>query len=296
MAFAITGEMKKIAIVTDSNSGMTQKQGAELGVFVLPMPFSINDETFFEDITLSTDEFYDKMKDNATIVTSQPSPEEVTQLWKKILKDYESIVHIPMSSALSGSCQTAIMLAEEFGGSVQVVNNQRISLTQRQSVLDARVLASKGKSSLEIKQYLEDDKYNSSIYIMLDTLYYLKKGGRITPAAATLGTILKLKPVLQIQGEKLDAFAKARTSAQGKSIMISAIKKDMQKRFNAVTGSEVYIHIAHSHNLEAALILKEELQQLYPQNEIYVDELSLSVACHIGPGSLAIACTKKLNC
>ena len=288
--------MNKIAIVTDSNSGMTQKQGNELGVFVLPMPFSINDETFFEDITLSTDEFYQKLKDDATIVTSQPSPVDVTQLWEKILKDYESIVHIPMSSSLSGSCQTAIMLAEEFDGRVQVVNNQRISVTQRQSVLDALELISQGKTAEEIKLCLEENKYNSTIYIMLDTLYYLKKGGRITPAAAALGTILKLKPVLQIQGDKLDAFAKARTTAQGKTIMLTAIKNDLQKRFHGADGNDVHLHIAHSQNLEAALALKEELQQLYPQNEIYVDDLSLSVACHIGPGSLAIACTKNLNC
>ena len=213
---------KKIAIATDSNSGITQAQAKELGIFVLPMPFMINEETFYEDITLDQEGFYEKLESGADVVTSQPSPESVLNLWKEILENYDEIVHIPMSSGLSGSCQSAMMLAEDFDGKVQVVNNQRISVTQRQSALDALMLAERGLDAVEIKDALEADKFNSSIYIMLDTLYYLKKGGRITPAAAAIGTLLKLKPVLQIQGEKLDAFAKARTSGQGKSIMHSS--------------------------------------------------------------------------
>ena len=217
---------KKIAIVTDSNSGITQAEAAELGVAVLPMPFMINEETFFEDITLGQEEFYERLESGADVVTSQPSPEAVMDLWKETLKEYDEIVHIPMSSGLSGSCQSAVMLAEDFDGKVQVVNNQRISVTQRQSVMDAKLLAERGMDAAEIKEFLENDKFNSSIYIMLDTLYYLKKGGRITPAAAAIGTILRLKPVLTIQGDKLDAYAKARTANQGKSIMTSAIRKD----------------------------------------------------------------------
>lgn len=288
--------MTKVAIVTDSNSGITQSQAKEMGIFVLPMPFMINEETFFEDIDLTQDQFYERLEDGANIGTSQPSPESVLNLWNEILESYDEIVHIPMSSGLSGSCQSAIMLSADFDGKVQVVNNQRISVTQRQSVLDAMELAARGKDAAEIKQILEEDKFNSSIYIMLDTLYYLKKGGRITPAAAALGTILKLKPVLTIQGEKLDAFAKARTTNQGKSIMTNAIKNDIINRFGGLTEEKgIWLEIAHSHNEEAALQLKEELLETFPGYDIHIDPLSLSVACHIGPGALAIACCKKLK-
>lgn len=223
--------MGKVAVVTDSNSGITQAQGTELGIFVLPMPFMIDEEQFFEDVNLTQEQFYEKLEAGANVVTSQPSPEAVMNLWKEILTDYDEIVHIPMSSGLSGSCQSAMMLSEEFDGRVQVVNNQRISVTQKQSCMDALMLAGQGRNAAEIREILENDKFNSSIYIMLDTLFYLKKGGRITPAAAAIGTLLKLKPVLQIQGEKLDAFAKARTTGQGKALMVNAIRTDMENRF-----------------------------------------------------------------
>ena len=288
--------MSKVAIITDSNSGITQSEAREMGVFVLPMPFMINEQTFFEDIDLSQAEFYEKLATGADISTSQPSPEAVMNLWDEVLKDYDEIVHIPMSSGLSGSCQSAMMLAQDYEGRVQVVNNQRISVTQRQSCLDAKLLAAKGMSAKEIKDFLETDKFNSSIYIMLDTLYYLKKGGRITPAAAAIGTLLKLKPVLQIQGEKLDAFAKARTTNQGKSIMINAIKADIENRFGGDTEDKhIWLQIAHSDNEEAALAFKEEILEVFPGYDIYIAPLSLSVACHIGPGSIAFACCKKIN-
>lgn len=288
--------MSKVAIITDSNSGITQSQGKELGIFVLPMPFFINEETFYEDINLTQEQFYEKLRGGADIHTSQPSPESVMQLWDEVLKDYDEIVHIPMSSGLSGSCQSAIMLAQDYEGKVQVVNNQRISVTQRQSALDARLLASRGMSALEIKDFLEGDKFNSSIYIMLDTLYYLKKGGRITPAAAALGTLLKLKPVLQIQGEKLDAFAKARTTNQGKSIMISAIRKDIENRFGGLSEDKhIWLQIAHTANEEAARAYREEILEQFPGYDIHIDPLSLSVACHIGPGALAFACCRKIE-
>lgn len=287
--------MAKIGIVTDSNSGITQAQAKELGISVVPMPFMIEGETYYEEITLSRDDFYKKLAENADISTSQPSPDSIIQLWDKLLNFYDELVHIPMSSGLSGSCQTAMMLAQDYDGKVQVVNNQRISVTQRQSVLDAIALAKEGKSSKEIKERLEADKFNSSIYIMIDTLHYLKKGGRITPAAAALGTLLRLKPVLQIQGEKLDAFAKARTISQAKSIMMNAIKNDIENRFGGVSKeNQIYLEIAHTQNEEAANLLKEELQAVFPDYPIYIDHLSLSVSCHIGPGSLAIACCKKL--
>lgn len=288
--------MSKIVVVTDSNSGISQAQAKELGVRVLPMPFMIEGETYYEEITLSREEFYQRLSDNAEISTSQPSPDSVITLWDELLKEYDEIVHIPMSSGLSGSCQTAMMLSQDYDGKVQVVNNQRISVTQRQSVLDALELIKAGKSASEIKDILEENKFNSSIYIMIDTLYYLKKGGRITPAAAALGTLLRLKPVLQIQGEKLDAFAKARTVNQAKTIMINAIKSDIEKRFGGISAdNEIYLSIAHTENEEAAKILKEELQQVFPNYNIYIDHLSLSVSCHIGPGALAIACSKKID-
>ncbi|MBO5291699.1 MAG: DegV family protein [Lachnospiraceae bacterium] len=288
--------MAKIAIITDSNSGITQEQAKEMGISVLPMPFMINGETFFEDITLGRQEFFKRLAEGADISTSQPSPESVTSLWDRLLQEHDEVVHIPMSSGLSGSCQTAMMLAQDYEGRVQVVNNQRISVTQRQSVQDALALAGAGKSAAEIKDILEADKFHSSIYIMLDTLYYLKKGGRITPAAAALGTILRLKPVLQIQGEKLDAFAKARTVSQAKSIMINAIKNDITGRFGcSLEKPGVRLQVAHTENEEAASILEAELKEAFPGHEIYTDHLSLSIACHIGPGSLAVACTKILD-
>lgn len=288
--------MSRIAVITDSNSGITQAQAKEMGIYVVPMPFMINEETYFEDINLTQEEFYKKLIDGADICTSQPSPESVMDLWTKALEEYDEVVHIPMSSGLSGSCQSAMMLAREpeFEGKVHVVNNQRISVTQRQSVLDAMKLAEMGKSGAEIKEYLEEDKFNSSIYIMLDTLYYLKKGGRITPAAAALGTLLRLKPVLQIQGEKLDAFAKARTSGQGKTIMMNALKSDIENRFGG-NNDDIWFQMAYTGDKEAANAFKAEVQEAFPGCEIYMDPLSLSVACHIGPGAMAVACCKKAD-
>lgn len=290
---------KKIAVVTDSNSGITQEQAKEAlnqgrSLYVLPMPFMINEETFYEDITLTQEQFYEQLAKGADVITSQPTPDSVMQLWDKLLEEYDEIVHIPMSSGLSGSCQSALMLAEDYDGKVQVVNNQRISITQRQSALDALALIDRGMDAAEVKQFLEADKFNSSIYIMLDTLYYLKKGGRITPAAAALGTILKLKPVLQIQGEKLDAFAKARTVSQGKSMMINAIRNDMEKRFGGVNNDRIWLQMAYTYDLQAANQFKEEVQQAFPGFDIHMDPLSLSVACHIGPGALAVACCVKI--
>ena len=287
--------MSKIAIVTDSNSGITQAEGARRGIHVLPMPFMIDEVTYYEDIDLTQEQFYEKLKSGANIATSQPSPDSVTSLWDKLLQEYDEIVHIPMSSGLSGSCQSAMAFAADYDGRVQVVNNQRISVTQRQSALDALQLAAAGKDAAQIKEFLENDKFNSSIYIMLDTLYYLKKGGRITPAAAALGTLLKLKPVLQIQGEKLDAFAKARTVKQAKSIMIEAMKNDFANRFNDPNGEHMYLEMAYTHDLEAAENFKKEVQEAFPGMEIRMDPLSLSISCHIGPGALAIAASKKLE-
>lgn len=285
--------------MTDSNSGITQKEAAGLGISVLPMPFMINDTTYFEDINLTQDRFYEFLENDAVVSTSQPSPDSLIHIFHKLLAEYDEVVHIPMSSGLSGSCQTACMLAQEpeFAGKVFVVNNQRISVTQTQSVLDAMELAKKGYEGAQIKKILEEDKFNSSIYIMLDTLFYLKKGGRITPAAAALGTLLKLKPVLQIQGEKLDAFAKARTKSAGKSMMLQAIKNDIENRFGGFDESakeRVTLHIAYTKDAEEAELWKQEVMEAFPGFRLKMAPLSLSVACHIGPGALALACTRNL--
>ena len=284
--------MSKVAIMTDSNSGITQKEANQLGVHVLPMPFLMGDETYYEDINLTQRGFYEKLEGGCSISTSQPSPEAVLNLFKELLKEYDEVVHLPMSSGLSGSCQTAHMLSLDFDGRVQVIDNQRISVTLKQSILEAKALAEAGKSASEIKEILENDKFNSSIYIMVDTLEYLKKGGRITPAVAALGTILRIKPILTIQGEKLDSFAKARTASQGKNIMLNAIKNDIDTRFGG--DKNVRIMIAYTKDEEAALQWKEEVQKAFPSHEIEMAPLSLSVACHIGPGALAVACTKIL--
>ncbi|MDO5344121.1 MAG: DegV family protein [Lachnospiraceae bacterium] len=287
--------MGKIAIVTDSNSGITQKQAEELGIYVIPMPFYIDGELYLEDITLTQEEFYHKLEHDAEISTSMPALGDVMDLWNKLLKEYDEIVHIPMSSGLSGSYATAATLAEDFDGKVQVVNNQRISVTQRQSALDAQKLAEQGWDAKKIKEYLEATKFDSTIYITLETLKYLKKGGRITPAAAALGSLLKLKPVLQIQGEKLDAYAKCRTLKAAKATMLDAIATDLKERFHKEDKPEdTWIAIAYTKDIEAANLWKEEVQKAYPNNEIVMCPLSLSVSCHIGPGAIAVTCTKKL--
>ncbi|MGN1320721.1 MAG: DegV family protein [Acutalibacteraceae bacterium] len=284
--------MIKVAIATDSNSGITQAKAKELGISVIPMPFYIDEELYFEDITLTQRQFYEKLQSDCAITTSQPSPANVTDLWDKLLEKYDEVVYIPMSSGLSNSCETALMLAQEYDGKVFVVNNQRISVTQKQSVLDAIELANNGKSGKEIKDILEDMKLESSIYITVDTLKYLKQGGRITPAAAAIGTILNIKPVLQIQGEKLDSFAKARGFNQAKKIMLDAVENDIKERFG---GHKVHLQAAYTCSEEEALAWKQEIEARFTGYEIDLDKLSLSVACHIGPGSIAITCTKALG-
>ena len=287
--------MSKIAIVTDSNSGITQKEGKELGISVIPMPFYINEELYFEDITLTQEEFYQKLDEDADIKTSQPAPGDVLDLWEKLLEDHDEIVHIAMSSGLSSSCATAAMLADDYDGKVQVVDNQRISVTQRQSVEDAMKLAEEGKSAKEIKDILEADKLDSGIFIMVDTLKYLKKGGRVTSAGAAIGTVLGIKPVLQIHGEKLDAFAKTRGVKQAKKKMIAAVRKELEERFpDGDFAKHAYLQSAYTKDKEAALKWKEELMAEFPEMEFHQDPLSLSVACHIGAGALAVAWTHKI--
>lgn len=287
----------KIAVVTDSNSGITQAQAKEMGITVLPMPFMIDGETYYEDITLTQEQFYQRLKDNSDISTSQPTPDSIMKLWDELLKEYDQIVHIPMSAGLSGSCATAMMLAgeDEYEGNVFVVDNHRISVTQYQSVKDAMMLADMGMDGAQIKKRLEETVADSVIFVTVDTLKYLKKGGRITPAAAALGTLLRIKPVLIILGEKLDSFAKARTMKQAKTLMMNAIQKELDERLHDSECKDCHLAIAHSDNEEAALEFKKKVEERFPDADIYLAPLSLSIACHIGPGSLALTATRKME-
>jgi len=286
--------MSKVAILTDSNSGITQAEAKELGVYVIPMPFYINEQLYYEDIDLTQEQFYEKLTQGGEITTSMPITGNLIDLWDKLLEDYDQVVYIPMSSGLSSSCATAQMLSEDYDGRVVVVDNQRISVTQKLSALEAKKLADMGKTAEEIRDALMEIKAASTIYITVDTLEYLKKGGRLTPAVAAIGSLLKIKPVLSIYGEKLDKYAMARTMKQAKSIMIDALKKDMQNVLHTDNLDDVIISIAHTQNQEAAEKFREELLAEFPGKEIWIDPLSLSVSCHIGPGALACTVTKKL--
>ena len=288
----------KTAIVTDSNSGITQKEAKELGITVVPMPALIDGDVYYEDLTLTQSQFYEKLEGDAQVSTSQPNPIDVGEIWDKVLTEYDEIVYVPMSSGLSETCHTLQHFAEteeRFKDKVFVVDNQRISITQRQSVMDGLKLAKEGKSGKEIAKWLMDTKMQSSIYIMVGTLKYLKKGGRLTPAVAAIGTLLKIKPVLQIQGFKLDQFAKVRKLADAKITMINALKNDLQTRFKELADAgKMTISVAHTNNFEEAEKFKEELSEQFPNIEFtFVDPLSLSVSCHIGPGALACACAIK---
>lgn len=287
--------MSKVAILTDSNSGITQEEAEQAGIYVFPTPVYINDEVFYEGVDLTTDQFFARQAEGAEIKTSMPVVGDVIDKWESLLEEYDEVVYIPLSSGLSSSCETAIMLAEDYDGKVQVVNNQRISVTMKLSVYDAKKLADAGRSATEIKEILEAMKFESTIYIMVDTLEYLKKGGRITPAAAAIGSLLKIKPVLQIRGEKLDSFAKARTVKQAKQIMMDAIAKDMDEVLHDPTGENTIIAMAHTQNEEEIAKFKAEVEERFPGHDIFVDPLSLVVSSHIGPGALAVTCTKKLT-
>ena len=287
--------MSKIAVVTDSNSGITQAEAKKMGVWVIPTPFFVNGKLRLEDVDLSHEQFFELLEEGAEVSTSQPAPGDVTDLWEELLKDHDEIVHIPISSGLSTSCEMATAIARDYDGKVQVVNNQRVSITQKRSVEDALFLASQGFSAAQIRERLEEEKSNNSIYLELETLKYLKKGGRITPAAAALGTLLNLKPVLQIQGDKLDAYAKARGKQKAKKIMIEAVREDMRKRFaSCVEDGSLRIDAAYAGNPEEAKEWLAMLQTEFPEYEIRMDALSLSVSCHVGSGILAIGCSKKI--
>ena len=282
--------MKKIAVVTDSNGGITQEAAKQLGVYVVPMPFYIDGEIYFEDITLSQKQFYQKLQNDAQISTSQPAPADILDMWDKLLEEYDEIVHIPMSSALSSTCESAKVFARDYNGKVQVVDNQRISVSLKESVLDALDLAGQGKTASEIKEILEKDKLEASIYITVDTLKYLKKGGRVTPAAAAIGTALNIKPVLQIQGEKLDSFAKARGWKSAKKIMLAAMEEDLEGRF---AKTDFALYIATTCNPEETAAWKAEVEARFSDYEVLSEPLSLSIACHTGPGAMGVGVVKK---
>ena len=284
--------MKKVAIATDSNSGITQAEAQTLGIRVLPMPFYINEELFFEDVTLTQEAFYRRLAEDADISTSQPSPGDVTDLWEQLLESHDQVVYIPMSSGLSASCETALMLSADYRGRVFVVDNQRISITQRQSVLDALEMARAGMDGQAIHDVLVRERLESSIYITVDTLKYLKKGGRVTAAGAAIGTVLNIKPVLTIQGAKLDAFAKARGWKSAKKIMLDAMERDIAQRF---AGQEIHLAAAYTCTDEEAREWRGELEARFPGYEIHMDRLSLSVACHIGAGSMAVGCSRVVR-
>ena len=285
--------MPRVAVMTDSNSGITQDMAKEMGINVVPMPFTIDGTTYYEDGNLTREEFFQMMADGKDIQTSQPSPGDLMSLWDKSLEKYDQIVYIPMSSGLSSSCQNARMIANDYNGKVVVVNNQRISVTQKRSVQDAIELAKNGYDAVRIRDILVRDKFEASIYIMLDTLKYLKKGGRITPAAAAVGTLMRIKPVLQIKGERLDAFSKARTLAQGKTTMINAIHHDIDNLFGGIDAGNVYMYAVHAQVPEPFAVFKKEVADAFPKYNVEEDRLSLSICCHIGPGALAMGCVKK---
>lgn len=287
----------KVAIVTDSNSGITQEEAKKLGITVVPMPFLINGEEYFEDISLTQDEFYKKLFEDADVSTSQPSIFDINKIWSDLLKEYDEIVHIPMSSGLSASCETATAssLTDEFKGKVFVVDNKRISITQKQSVLDALKLAKEGKTASEIKEFLLKTSMTASIYIMVNTLKYLKKGGRLTPAVAAIGSLLKIKPVLQIQGDKLDKFCQVMNASVGKKRMIEQIVKDIETRFSEeLKTKHLVVFMAYTYDKQKCLEFKEEAEKALEKYNLkikMVDPLSLSVSCHIGENAIAIACS-----
>lgn len=286
-----------ICVVTDDNSGFTSSEANDLGIYLIRMPIIINGEVYFENQNLSENEFYEKLNENCDIKTSQPSPGDVLRTWDELLQRYDQIIHINMSSGLSEACHSAFMLAEEYKNKVFVVDNHRISVTLKQAVYDALTLIKKGYDGEKIKNILEDEKSNSIIYIMVDTLKYLKKGGRITPAGAALGATLHIKPVLAITGGKLDAYAKCIGVKKAKKIMLEAGKDALNDKFKNIPVEDLSFAVAYTHNKDEALIWAEEISKEFNINinDILIDPLSLSVATHIGPGALAIAISKKIK-
>ena len=279
----------KIAIATDTNSGITAMEGEKLGVFVLAMPVNLEETIHYEGIDITSEQLYDAMRQHRDVSTSQPSPGQLMELWDGILaKGYDEIVYIPMSSGLSGSCQSAALFAQDYDGRVQVVDNHRISVTQKESVISALRLVEQGHDAGQIRDFLEKHAYDASIYITVDSMEYLKKGGRVTPAAATLATVLNLKPVLTLQGDKLDAFAKVRGMKLAESKMIEAIHQDRAERFKDVPESRLLIETAGTlENGELAEHWRQQVQAEFPFAKVSYANLPCSIACHLGMNSVA---------
>ena len=284
----------KVKIITDSNSGILQSEAKDLGIFVIPMPFTIDMEEYLEEISISQEEFYQKLAMDAEVTTSQPSRYYLEELWEEQLKDADEIVYIPMTSGLSKTCENAINYAEKFDGKVQVVDNKRISVVMKTSVFEAIEYAKQGLSAKEIKEKLESEKDKSSIYITMGVLKYLKKGGRISPAAAALGSMLKVKPILMSRGENFEKFAVALSIGQAKKKMLEQVIKEINGEFKEdYLAGKMVVSVAHTENEKEALKFKEEIIKVLPDVKFrFVDPLSLSVSCHIGPGALAIAICK----
>ena len=283
--------MKKIGIVTDSHSGIKQEEAKSLGIKVLPMPFFIEEECYYEDVTLSREDFFEKLKSGVNVTTSQPSPEEVMKIWDEALKEFEQILYIPISSGLSGSCQTATMLANEepYEGKVFVVDNGRVSTLMHRSVLDGLEMIEEGYSATEIKQMLEEARANMVIYIGVETLENLKRGGRIKPSVAAIGTLLNIKPILKFDVGTLDSFKKCRGSAKARQGMIEAIKNDLEVTFKQYADKkEVYLVAASSAPDEITKDWIAQIEEAFPDMEVLCDDLSLGVSCHIGYGGLGI--------
>lgn len=283
--------MKKIGFLVDSNCAISKEEAKALGVHMIPMPFYINEELFYEHETLTHEEFYKKLEEDAVISTSQPSPGDVIDFYDSLLKEYDEILHIPMTASLSSTHDTAVMLAADYDNKVQVVDNRRISVTLKQSLLNAMKLAQEGKSASQIKEILEANRENAQIYIIVDTLKYLKKGGRITPGAAAIGSVLKIKPILALGIDKIDSFAKARGSKQAIKMLIDALENDINGKFS---NKKMKLYIAHNTSKELYEKFKADLEEKLPGYEVEVASLSLGISCHVGPGVLAAALAEEL--
>ena len=286
--------MKKIGVVTDSHSSITKEEAKRLGVYVLPMPFTMEGNCYYEDVTLTRAEFFEKLKAGVDVTTSQPAPTEVMEIWDKALEEYEQIIYIPISSGLSGSCQTARMLAQEdaYENKVFVVDNGRVSTPLHRTILDALELIEEGYEAVDIQEMLEEARANMVIYVGVETLDNLRKGGRISPATAALGTLLNIKPVLKFDVGTLDTYKKCRGSMKARQTMIEAMKYDLENTFKEwYDKGEVYLLAASSAPKHVTDEWIAQIQEAFPGMEVMCDDLSLGVSCHIGYGGLGIGCS-----
>ena len=283
--------MQRIGIITDTNSGMTEQEARQCGVVLMPMPFTVNGRNYVENVNMSYMEFFECLAGGASVATSQPSPQDVASCWEKALEEYDRLIYIPMSSALSSSCQSARLFAEDYDGRVLVVDNHRISISQKQSVYDALKWRDAGLSAEEIQQKLLDTALDASIYLTVDNLKYLKRGGRITPSVAAIGTVLNIKPVLTIQGGKLDTYKKVRGLHAAQNTMLEAIRNDLNTRF---ADTPMLLRTAYTGDADVGRVWNTQVQQRFPEYEVTGDPLPISIACHVGPGVLALGLMRKL--